>query len=74
MTCETCKYWKRHDTNKNNWGAESKANPDDFGQCTQVKFAYWQETGEHPFYVMDGSEYLARLDTRRDFSCNQHVR
>lgn len=71
--CETCKHWKRHTVDDFGWGwKDERANPDDFGECKAVAFEYWQEKGDKPFYVMDGSEYRAQLNTRRDFGCNQH--
>ena len=70
-SCDSCKHWVRYTTSERTWGV-GQANPDDFGECQKVKFDYWQETGDHAFYVMDGSEYKAELTTRRDFYCNQY--
>lgn len=74
--CETCFHWKRYTMDDIiSWHDEEdplKVNPDDFGNCTAVEFAFWEEKGDKPFYVMDGSNYRAKLTTRRDFYCNQY--
>jgi hypothetical protein len=71
-TCDTCKHWKRYTSEEYGWGKEGKANPDDFGECRAVSFAFWERTGDRQFYVMDLSDCSATLTTRRDFGCNQH--
>lgn len=76
-TCETCAHWKRYTMGDVcGWYDDDdplRVNPDDFGECKAVTFAFWEKDGDKPFYVMDGSDYKAILTTRRDFACNQHA-
>lgn len=69
QSCEGCAHWKRHEVDGHGYLSDGKANPDDFGECSAVVFDYWSKTGKALAYIMDGSQYHAELNTRRDFYC-----
>jgi hypothetical protein len=83
-TCATCVHWLSLEAGigtTDDWKLSDDARPFDernkpvegpaWGYCTRVAVIHVNDPATR-FYVIDGSDYLAKLGTRSDFGCIEH--